>query len=115
MSCKAHEFFDEHKTNSSKVQKLFPEAQQGFSVLFSKVMKDGAITLLEKELIVVGIAVTIRCEPCIRLHVKKALAAGATSEQILEAASVAVVMGGGPATTYLPIVTDTLDHLLKNK
>jgi AhpD family alkylhydroperoxidase len=111
MSNKAHQFFEEHKTNSQKVQKLFPEAHLGFSSLFSKVMKDGSLSLKEKELIIVGISVTIRCEPCIRIHVKKALEAGAKPEQILEAASVAVVMGGGPATTYLPIVIDTLEAL----
>ena len=46
-----------------------------------------------------------------KLHIKKSLDLGITEEQIIDAASVAVVMGGGPATTYLPIVTDTLDHL----
>ena len=32
-------------------------------------------------------------------------------QQILEAASVAVVMGGGPAYTHIPVVMDTLESL----
>jgi AhpD family alkylhydroperoxidase len=76
-------------------------------------MKDGCISLREKELIAVGIAVAIKCEPCIRLHVKKSLETGATAEQILEAATVAVMMGGGPAFTHLPIVIETLQGLQK--
>jgi alkylhydroperoxidase/carboxymuconolactone decarboxylase family protein YurZ len=43
--------------------------------------------------------------------VQKCLDAGATRQQILEAASVAVMMGGGPAYTHIPIVADTLDEL----
>lgn len=36
------------------MQKMFPEAVQGFSTLFSKVTKNVAISLKEKELIIVG-------------------------------------------------------------
>jgi AhpD family alkylhydroperoxidase len=111
MGCKAHEFFENYQASFPKIQKMFPEAVQGFSALFSKIMKDGALTLKEKELILVGIAVTIRCESCIRLHIKKAFDAGATSKQIIEAASVAVVMGGGPSTTFLPVVIETIEAI----
>jgi len=45
------------------------------------------------------------------LHVQKCLDAGATKEQILEAASVAVMMGGGPAYTHIPVVMETLETL----
>ncbi len=112
---KAQQFFEDYHGNYPKTQKKFPEALSGFSNLFSKVMKDGALTLKEKELVAIGIAVAIHCEPCIRLHIKKALELGVTEEQIIDAASVGVVMGGGPAATHLPIVTDTLDHLREAK
>ena len=88
-----------------------PEMLGGFATLFGKIMTDGAITLREKELIALGIAVAAQCTHCIKLHVQKCLDAGATRAQILEAASVAVVMGGGPAYTHIPIVMDTLDAL----
>ena len=44
-------------------------------------------------------------------HVQAALNAGATREQILEAAGVAVMMQGGPTYTYLPRVMEALDAL----
>jgi AhpD family alkylhydroperoxidase len=84
---------------------------QGFGGLFSKVMKDGAITTLEKEFIALGIGVATHCPPCIIAHVKKCLEAGATRQQVLEAASVAVVMGGGPAYTHVQMVIEILDDL----
>ena len=49
--------------------------------------------------------------PCIRLHTRAAAGAGASRAEILEAASVAVVMGGGPAYTHLPEVMNTLDAM----
>lgn len=83
----------------------------GFGGLFAKTMADGALNVLQKELIALGIAIGVQCMPCIRLHVQKCLAAGATREQILEAAGVAVMMGGGPAYTHLPEVIEALDVL----
>ena len=80
--------------------------------LFAKTMADGAISVLYKELIALGIGVSKQCEPCIVLHVKKCLDAGATREQIIEAASVAVMMGGGPAYTHIPMVIECLDALI---
>ena len=111
MESQAKEFFEKFKNDLAKMKEQTPDTVNGFAVLFGKVMKDGAISLREKELIALGISVTQRCEPCIRLHVQKCLDAGATKEQILEAASVAVMMAGGPAYTHIPIVMDTLQEL----
>lgn len=83
----------------------------GFASLFSKTMAEGALTLRQKELVAMGIAVAKQCEPCIKLHTKKCLDAGATREEILEAAGVAVMMGGGPAYTHIPVVIESLDEL----
>jgi len=105
------EFFEKFQRDAAKMKQEVPDAINGFSGLFAKVMTDGAISLLEKEFVALGIAVAIQCTPCIRLHVKKCLDAGATKEQVLEAASVAVMMGGGPAYTHIPVVMDTLEAL----
>ena len=111
MSDSVKEFFEKYKVESTKVKEKSPDVVNGFSGLFSKVMKDGALSLREKELIAVAIGVAVKCEPCIRLHTRKCLECGATEEQILEAASVAVVMGGGPAFTHIPIIIETIEGL----
>ena len=41
-----------------------------------------------KELIALGIAVTVRCDGCIAFHVHDAMQAGATKEEIAETVSV---------------------------
>ena len=104
-------FFEKFQKDAAKMKDLTPNMINGFGGLFSRVMGEGAITGLEKEFIAVGIAVAATCSHCIRLHVKKCFEAGATKEQILEAASVAVMMGGGPAYTHIPVVIDTLETL----
>ena len=43
----------------------------------------------------------LRCEYCINIHVKNALEEGASREEILEAASVAVAYGGSPSMAYV--------------
>jgi AhpD family alkylhydroperoxidase len=111
MKGEAGEFFEKFKNDLAKMKEQVADTVSGFSALFGKVMKDGALTVREKELIALGIGIAQRCEPCIRLHVEKCLQAGATKEQVLEAASVAVMMAGGPAYTHIPIVIDTLEAL----
>jgi AhpD family alkylhydroperoxidase len=67
------------------------EATYGDSVLSNKV----------KELISVGIGVYNRCPYCIVFHVYKAYEAGATREEILEAAMVSAGgFGAGPSMAY---------------
>jgi len=113
MENEAKEFFEKFKNDISRMKEQTPDTVNGFAALFGKVMKDGALSVREKELVALGIGVAQRCVPCIRLHVQKCLDAGATREQILEAASVAVMMAGGPAYTHIPIVMDALEVLEK--
>jgi len=111
MSNEIKELFEKFKNDSIKMKEQIPDTINGFGGLFSKVMKDGALSLREKELVALGIGVAQRCTPCIVAHTKKCLEAGATKEQILEAASVAVVMNGGPAYMHIPVIIDTLEAL----
>ena len=111
MSNEAKAFYEKYNQNMPKAKDLAPNAINGFSNMFAKIMGEGALTVREKELIALGIGVGVQCEPCIRLHVKKCLEAGATKEQIGEAASVAVMMAGGPAFTHLGMVAETIEAL----
>ena len=93
------------------VREAVPELMKGFGGLHQAAMKAGALTVAEKELIALAIGLAVRCENCIYAHVSAAVRAGATREQILDAAGVAVLMQGGPSYTYLPRVVEALDAL----
>ncbi|MFA5240402.1 MAG: carboxymuconolactone decarboxylase family protein [Phycisphaerae bacterium] len=104
-------FYEDFKTAAGKMAKLIPDGASGFGQLFAKTMKEGALTVKQKELIALSVGLALRCDPCIRLHVQKSLAAGATKEEILEAAQVVLMMGGGPVYTYIPRIIETIEAL----
>ncbi|MCK4886834.1 MAG: carboxymuconolactone decarboxylase family protein, partial [Planctomycetes bacterium] len=94
-----------------KMKTLCPGTINGFMGMFGKIMGEGNLSVKEKELIALAIGVASSCTPCIRLHVQKCKAAGATKEEMIEAASVAVMMAGGPAFTHIPAVIDAIEAL----
>jgi len=108
---KTKEFLAKFKNDMEKMKAQANATVSGFAGLFGKTMAEGALTVKEKELVAIGIGVSKQCEPCIVLHVQKCLDAGATREEILEAAGVAVMMSGGPGYTHIPVVIDAIDAL----
>lgn len=87
---------------------------KAFGPFFQGLMKDtsadGGLSVKHKELIALAIGVASRCEPCIYAHVEKCLKAGATDREVMDAAGVAVMMGGGPTYTYTTVVAAALKH-----
>jgi alkylhydroperoxidase/carboxymuconolactone decarboxylase family protein YurZ len=53
--------------------------------------------------------VGLRCAPCIYAHTRSALKLGATPEEIMEAASVAILMAGGPGMAHVVEVLKAID------
>ena len=82
---------------------------QAFGGFMSEALGSGALDAKTKELIALGMAITARCVYCIGLHVDKALKAGVTHAEIIDVCKVAMVMGGGPAMTYIAEVKKALD------
>jgi AhpD family alkylhydroperoxidase len=62
------------------------------------------LDLKTKELMSVAIGCYNRCEYCIVYHAYKSFEAGATKDEILEAAMVSVAFGGGPSIAYASIL-----------
>jgi len=87
---------------------------KGFSQFMDVVLKPGKLDLKTKELIALAAGITARCKYCIGIHTEKALKAGASEEGIREAATVAVMMGGGPAPTYVAELNKALQELNPN-
>jgi AhpD family alkylhydroperoxidase len=111
MSTDAQVYYEQSSARMSHAKAAAPDVVRGFGGLFQTVMKDGAMTAREKELVALGIGLAVRCDGCIYAHVQKALKAGATRQQVIETAGVAVMMQGGPTYTYLPKVVEALDAL----
>lgn len=78
-----------------------PELVAAFIQMDQAVYTEGELDRKYKELIGLGIALAVRCEYCINIHVKQALETGATRDEILEAAAVSVAFGGSPSMAYV--------------
>ena len=87
-----------------------PETMGGFGKLHKNAVADGVLSKQTKELIALGIAIAGCCDGCIAYHVKDALAAGATRQEIIETVGVVVMMGGGPAVVYACQALEALDQ-----
>ena len=111
MATGAQVYYENNAGAMKPVREAMPDLIKGFGALHQEAMKAGALTAAEKELIALGIGLAVRCENCIYAHVRAALKAGATRQQILDTAGVAVLMQGGPTYTYLPRVTEALAAL----
>ncbi len=111
MANQVNEFYAKFPKDVEKMKTLCPGTINGFMGMFGKIMGEGNLSVKEKELIALAIGVASSCTPCIRLHVQKCKAAGATKEEMIEAASVAVMMAGGPAFTHIPAVIDAIEAL----
>jgi AhpD family alkylhydroperoxidase len=62
--------------------------------------ENGAIPKKYRELIAIAVACTTQCPYCIEAHSKAAKAAGATREEVVEAAFVAAALRAGAAATH---------------
>lgn len=80
--------------------KLTPEAFTTFLAFNEAVFKDGHIPAKYKELIAIAIALTTQCAYCIEDHKIRAKQAGATDEEIAEAAMLAGAMRAGGAIAH---------------
>ncbi len=110
-------FYDAWPAAMNSAKSRAPDLGRSFAPFFQGLMKDdkeGGLSLKVKELIAMAIGVAVRYEPCIYAHVEKCLKAGATPKEVMDAAGVAVMMGGGPVYTYTTIVAAALEHFEKH-
>jgi len=104
------EKLSEIKELIKKLQNDLPEQIGAFNKFMMATEKSAVIDSKHRELINVALAISAQCEWCIALHVKGALGAGASKEEILEAAMQAVLMHGGPALMYMIPVEKAIEE-----
>lgn len=83
-----------------KLDQAGADAWKKFQQFNTAAMADGAIPAKYKELIALGVALTTQCSYCLELHRQGAEKAGATQEELAEAAIVAAAIRAGGALTH---------------
>lgn len=98
-----------------RLGKEYPQETEAF-LNFMKTAEAGpALDMKTKELINVGISVSAQCEWCIAFHVKGALEAGASKDEIMTAGFMAVLMHGGPALMYMMRLAEALEEFAERQ
>jgi len=96
----------DRKAATARLEAEAPILREGFGQMVAAYYKPGAMDLREKELAAISCSVALCCVPALANHIANAVDAGATREQVIEAAAIGVEFGGGAAYTV------ARDHLL---
>lgn len=104
-------FIAETRAQSRTLAKALPDTMKGFGTLSQAAKAGGVLGVKEKEFVALGIAIAVRCEPCIAFHVEALMKAGATREELGDVLAMAIQMGGGPAVMYAGKALDCWDQL----
>lgn len=84
-----------------ELKTLAPDAFRAFVELDRIVgREDGAIPRKYRELIAIAVACTTQCPYCLDVHTRGAKKAGASREEVAEAALLAAALRAGAATTH---------------
>lgn len=84
-----------------ELKKLAPKEFEGFAALDSIVGRDDSkIPRKYRELIALAVACTTQCPYCLEVHTKAAKKAGASREEVVEAAFLAASLRAGAAVTH---------------
>ena len=82
-----------------------------FFALDTQAYQPGALDVKTKELMGLTASMVLRCDDCISYHVAQCRDAGVTREEMFEAFSVGLVMGGSIVIPHLRRAVDFLDRL----
>ena len=79
--------------------------------LDTNAFKEGALDTKTKELLGLVASTVLRCDDCVRYHLEKCYSEGLTKEQIVEALSIATLVGGTIVIPHLRRAYEYLDVL----
>jgi AhpD family alkylhydroperoxidase len=108
------ELMDNFQQSMAEFSKSNPEEFKRFNEFISSIHQERNLSRKTKELIALAIAIVVKCSICVAAHTEGAFKAGATKEELMEAATVSVLMGGGPALAYITHLKEAID-LYENK
>lgn len=108
---KREEFFAERERLNEIVLKRADLVTKRLFALDAQAYEDGALPRKVKELLGLVASLVLRCDDCITYHVVGAWEAGATGEELMEAMSVALMVGGSIVIPHLRRAAALVDEL----
>lgn len=77
--------------------------------------QDGALPARTKELLGLTASMVLRCDDCVAYHIGQCLESGSSKDEIIEAMSVALVVGGTIVIPHMRRAIEFLDEMLEKK
>lgn len=106
-------YYNETGKDRDRFDQGLPAAMNAYSAFRKEVYKDGALSRKTKRLIALALGLQAGCTRCTIGQTKDAIEAGATKDEVLEAVSVAIVMGGTTVSAETWRVVRVLEELGK--
>jgi len=107
------------KKRKAEVAKYFnQDVLKAFSAFDEKVFEPGRLDVKTKELCAVAATYITRCPYCIEAHSKRALAAGATKEELAEVIAISAALNAGASMAHMNFALeagDEVEYLEDNK
>jgi AhpD family alkylhydroperoxidase len=88
-----------------------PLAAKRFFSLDGLTYQNGALPAATKDLIGLSCSMVMRCDDCVTYHLEKCVELGVKDEEIWEAMSVALVVGGSITIPHLRRAVERLNEL----
>ncbi len=88
---------------------------QRFFALDERAYREGALPAKTKELLGLVASVVLRCNECIFYHVDRCVEEGVTSEELYEALSIGLVVGGSITIPHIRYAFEVLEKLTKKR
>ncbi|MHC1571165.1 MAG: carboxymuconolactone decarboxylase family protein [Methanosarcinales archaeon] len=92
-----------------QLHKEYPELTGALTEFYKKTGAEGALSRKTKEIILVALAVASQCDWCIAYHVKRALKAGVTKDEMIEASYLSTLVFGTSAWMEIHAVLKAIE------
>lgn len=100
---------EDREINEKRLNKEANDLHNGFRDMLKHYYKDGALSIKYKRLMGVTAGIATKCKSCMILDANRAIMAGATKEEVIEAAAIGIGFGG--ASAYVLVRNNLLRYL----
>lgn len=108
---KVEQFQEERARLNEIVLKYSGKPIKRFYSLDSQVYREGALSKQAKELLGLVGSLVLRCDDCIKYHVIQCYEAGVRDDELVEALSIGLVIGGSITIPHLRRALEAWDEL----
>lgn len=105
------DYYDDTAKYRDRFDQALPGAMAAYTAFRKEVYQDRALSQKVKRLIALAVGLQAGCPRCIIGQTRDAVKAGATRAEVLEAVSVAIVMGGTAVSAESWRVVKVLEEL----